>query len=172
MLRPCLIFTREELLCFLYSLIPRFRGYRGCLYGKDLLLVLVGGFPSLHPLVATASYSTLDSVPSTCLYVCLAHKNLAEALNMIFYRGLCLFCLKKSGIFLFCGRYCTCTAACSVTCALFDSLSLQSTAAEVSAISYWLVFLCRWRCTHCIWTIATRVHPPADRNHNIRSSSH
>lgn len=68
-----------------------------------------------------------------------------------------------------CSLAVTCTAACSMTCALFGSLWLDFAAAEGAAVSHLLSFLLRWRCTHCVWTIAARVHPPAGKNQKIRS---
>lgn len=64
----------------------------------------------------------------------------------------------------------TCAAACSVTSALFGSLLLHPAATEGGAVPDLFSFLLRWRSTHCIWTIAGGVHPPAGRSQKIRMS--
>ncbi len=56
-----------------------------------------------------------------------------------------------------------------MTCALFGSLCLDSAATEGRAVSDLFAFLLRWRRTHCVWTNAAGVHPPAGRNQKIRS---
>lgn len=58
----------------------------------------------------------------------------------------------------------TCMAVCSVTCALFGSLWLDFAAAEGGAVSDLFAFLLGRRSTHCVWTIAAGVHPPAGRD--------
>lgn len=63
----------------------------------------------------------------------------------------------------------TCTAACSVTCALFGSLWLDPAATEGGAVSDLFAFLLRWRSAHCVWTVAAGVHPPAGRKQRTRS---
>lgn len=52
-------------------------------------------------------------------------------------------------------------ARCSVACALPGSLRFGSAATEGGAVSDLFASLLRWRSAHGIWTVATRVHPPA-----------